>query len=285
VSSWATNCLNCGAPLYGHFCGSCGQRAVPPNPTVRELAAEAVGEFVGWDGKLVETARLLITRPGALTCEMLAGHRARYISPLRLYLTCSVAFFLLAASIPNVGQTYVGLRPTPGVGKISTRAGASAQMTPAEKAELLEQAKAAPALLRPLIRRAAADPTKLQHDVFEAMPRALFVVLPAFAGILMLFYRRRNFPEHLYFALHLHAFVFLALALNEAVKLTRSTALSVTVGIAVILMIPVYAHLAFRRVYGDSHLKTFAKELGIAVLYSAVWVPAIVGVALWVARG
>jgi hypothetical protein len=32
------DCLNCGAALHGAFCSRCGQRSVPANPTVSELA-------------------------------------------------------------------------------------------------------------------------------------------------------------------------------------------------------------------------------------------------------
>src|ERR1041385_5171442 len=44
-------CLNCDAPLTGIFCAECGQRDVPPYPSVRELAIDAVQEFSGWDGR------------------------------------------------------------------------------------------------------------------------------------------------------------------------------------------------------------------------------------------
>ena len=43
-------CLNCGAELTGRFCAGCGQRDVPPRPSVKELVGDAYGELVGWDG-------------------------------------------------------------------------------------------------------------------------------------------------------------------------------------------------------------------------------------------
>ena len=54
-ASWASSCQNCGTPLTGRFCSSCGQRAIPPRPTIRELAGDAWNELVGWDGKLLRT--------------------------------------------------------------------------------------------------------------------------------------------------------------------------------------------------------------------------------------
>src|SRR5687767_329412 len=95
-------CLNCGAPLSGVFCSRCGQRDIPPYPSVRELAVDVVTEFSGWDGRLALTLRELVRRPGMLTREFLEGRRARYISPLRLYLVSSLVYFLLAAAAPNV---------------------------------------------------------------------------------------------------------------------------------------------------------------------------------------
>jgi hypothetical protein len=40
-------CLNCGAPLAGPFCAECGQRDVPPYPSVRELVVDAFWELSG----------------------------------------------------------------------------------------------------------------------------------------------------------------------------------------------------------------------------------------------
>src|ERR1700716_3678612 len=88
-------CLNCGAQIGGQFCGSCGQRDIPPYPSVRELAIDAALEFSGWDGRLASTLRALVLRPGLLTREFLEGRRARYISPLPLYLMASLSYFVL----------------------------------------------------------------------------------------------------------------------------------------------------------------------------------------------
>src|SRR3954466_13252843 len=82
--AWRVKCLNCGAALAGAFCAECGQRAMPPHPTVRELVGDAFAEFVGWDGKFADTLRTLLRKPGELTRQWLDGRRVRFISPLRL---------------------------------------------------------------------------------------------------------------------------------------------------------------------------------------------------------
>lgn len=280
-------CLNCGAPLPGTFCAECGQRDIPPYPSVRELAVDAVTEFSGWDGRLAATLRALLRRPGMLTREFLEGRRARYISPLRLYLTASLVYFVLAASAPDVrldsGKTlFAGLR----VGATGTndarsasraeRVGAAATaslekqevLSAEERAAALEDVARAPALIRPFLRRAIEDPGGFKRGILQTMPRMLFVLLPIFAGILTLFYRGRKYPEHLYFAIHLHAFIFLALATSALIKFTQVPALAIVASAAVVIWIPIYATLAFRRVYGGSLGRTLLKELAIGAIYT-----------------
>src|SRR5688500_3170138 len=92
----AACCNNCGCPLMGKWWSQCGQRVSSPDPTWHELLHEVTHEFLHIDGKIFRTLRLLFLQPGELTAEYLRGRRARYISVLRLYLTMSVAYFLIA---------------------------------------------------------------------------------------------------------------------------------------------------------------------------------------------
>src|SRR5688500_4698078 len=95
-------CLNCGAALDGKFCADCGQRDIPPYPTVRELAHDAVADFSGWDGRLAATLRALVQLPGFLTRERPAGRRARYVAPVRVQLTAGVLYLRSPAPARNL---------------------------------------------------------------------------------------------------------------------------------------------------------------------------------------
>jgi hypothetical protein len=281
---WASTCLNCGSSLTGPFCAECGQRAIPPHPTLRELFGEAFSEFSGWDGKLAQTIKALLRKPGQLTVEFLAGRRAHFISPLRLYFTSSLVFFLVAASAPRI--TYLGVRPLPGPIAVQTDNGPkkdAAVLTAEERAEIIRQLDSAPKYIRPLLQQALQNPKQLQANVMEAMPKALFALLPVFALIVSVFYRRRRFADHLYFAIHLHAFVFVALMLSDLVKFTQSVPLSMAVAIVVLLWVPIYGHLSLRRVYGGSQGSTLLKELGIGALYAVAGVPAMIAATVWAA--
>jgi hypothetical protein len=293
----SSNCLNCGAPLSGPFCAQCGQRDVPPYPSVRELAVDAFWELSGWDGRFASTVRALFRHPGILTREFLEGRRARYISPLRLYLMSSLVYFLLAAAAPNVNlgkksnTNFAGVQGSgfkigtdapkstaaARVGDAASRSMAAARnkdnpdldsLTAAKRDSIMKEINLAPAIFRPILRRAVADSKGLQRSITESMPRMLFALLPVFAAILALFYRRRKYPEHLYFAIHLHAFVFLTLALIEVAKFTRSAPLVKGAGMLALLWIPIYSTIALRRTYGGSIARTLAKETGIGLIYA-----------------
>lgn len=282
-------CLNCGEPLHGAFCSACGQRVLPPRPSLRELLGEAFAEFSGWDGKLATTLRLLLTRPGQLTLDFLDGRRVRYITPLRLYLSVSLVYFLLsAAAPPGVASARIAKaanvkseHATIGIG---VRIPDPNQLTPEDREAVLAEVASAPAPLRPALRRLANDPVGFQSDFTALAPKLMFVLLPVFAAILALFYRRRGFVEHLYFTIHLQTFLFIALGLGVLARYTHMLAAAVIAGVATIIWAPLYAHFALRRTYGGSNGATLLRELGIGALYAAVYIPSVVSLAVWVGR-
>ena len=130
----------------------------------------------------------------------------------------------------------------------------------------------------------AEDYSGLMKRATDVMPRVLFVLIPALAAVLALFYRRRHYPEHLYFAVHFGAFVFIVLTIESLAAYTRSL---VAIGAAQALgalAILVYVIVAQRRVYGGSWLATGAKAFGVCTIYGAMWSSAVLAVTLWVSR-
>ena len=194
-----STCLNCGAPLVGPFCSQCGQRDIPPYPSVRELVVDAFWELSGWDGRFASTVRELVRRPGMLTREFLEGRRARYLSPLRLYLLASLSYFVIAASAPDVrtasgkSPLFIGLKPSPSGTRASApeRVATAAEramrtreensdpdlrpegkpLTAEERAAVLKDIERAPAVARPFLRRAVTDPAGFRREVSEISSR------------------------------------------------------------------------------------------------------------------
>jgi hypothetical protein len=88
-----THCENCGSELHGRWCGQCGQAAIDYRRSFRHVIVDVLDSFLNWDSKFFATIGWLIARPWFLTNEFLAGHRVRYLHPLRLYLLASILFF------------------------------------------------------------------------------------------------------------------------------------------------------------------------------------------------
>ena len=276
-----TGCLNCGAPLHGAFCAACGQRAVPPNPTVRELAGDAWHELSGYDGRIMSTIRGL-ARPGFLTREYLEGRRAHYLPPLRVYLIVSVVYFLVAASAPNIDSRRSGNDLTgPGGIRISVDEPAGGpELSDQDREAMREDLESAPWLVRPMV-RAMQDPAGFRARIFTILPRLFFALLPIFAAIVAVFYRRRTFPTSLVFAVHVHAFAFVVFTCSEAAKHTRSEIFAGAVVTVATVVFAGYVLRALRAVFGGRWGMTVAKALGIGFVYMVVYVPAIILALLW----
>jgi hypothetical protein len=271
------DCLNCGEALHGAFCAACGQRSVPANPTVSELAGDAWQELSGYDGRIASTIRGLL-QPGQLTRDYLRGQRARYLPPVRVYLIVSVVYFVVAAAAPNLStQSSAELIGPDGVRIGLTRGGLSESDRAAVRAEL----ETAPWYVRPMLQSVLDDPAAFRARMMTIMPRVFFALLPVFAAIVSLFYRGRTFPTFLVFAVHVHAFAFLLFTLSEASKFTGVVWFAIGVGILAAVVFAIYTLRAFRAVFGDSWPQTIVKASVIGIVYLFVALPANVVILLW----
>ena len=78
-------CLNCGSKLIGPFCAVCGQKS-HVHRSLRGFFQDFVAGLFNFEGKFWRTLPMLAWRPGELTRRYIAGERARFISPVALYL-------------------------------------------------------------------------------------------------------------------------------------------------------------------------------------------------------
>ena len=105
------------------------------------------------------------------------------------------------------------------------------------------------------------------------LPRAMFVLVPLFAALVMLVCRGsgHTYPQHLYFALHVHAACFLATALDSLFEAVGPLAFAApVVDIVAELYIVGYFFIAFRRVYETTIWGTLWRGLTIGFIYVAV---------------
>jgi hypothetical protein len=98
------NCLNCEAPLSGPYCAACGQRA-HVHRSVRAFFQDFIQGLFNFEGKIWRTLPMLVWRPGEMTRRYIAGERARFISPVALYL---FTVFLMFATLNLTGALNPG---------------------------------------------------------------------------------------------------------------------------------------------------------------------------------
>lgn len=89
------NCLNCGTELNGKYCHVCGQQATSPTPSTKDFVMEYLYNAYIWDPKFIPTLWTLISRPGKLTKEFLAGKFVSYVHPLKLNMFLLFVFITL----------------------------------------------------------------------------------------------------------------------------------------------------------------------------------------------
>ncbi len=277
-------CLNCGAPFEAprpSFCPACGQETTVRPPTLGEFAQQFGGAYFSTEGALWRTLALLLFKPGELTRQYLAGRRKHFVLPLRLYLTVSVvvllALRLMIAVQPGMDARQVELiQDGPpsldldlGVARVAVENGLFVcEGLPSWLCDRLKKR----AVLAP---QAVVEDFRLVRERLTANGGAtMFVLMPSFAFGLWLLYRDRRlrYTEHLVFALHLHAFWFIAIAVLQ-VNFTPTETVA-------LLAIPVYAVLAMRRVYGGSWAGLALRAAVLSTAYAALVGVAIVTLAL-----
>ena len=90
-------CLNCGALLTGDFCQACGQKA-HVHRTLSAFFHDLLHGALHFEGKIWTTLPLLAWKPGALTRRYVDGERAKFVSPVALFLFSIFLMFAIASA-------------------------------------------------------------------------------------------------------------------------------------------------------------------------------------------
>jgi hypothetical protein len=307
-------CLNCGDPTVGNYCPVCGQRKIDVRISLRRMLREAMDDQFSLNSTLPRTVGTLLFRPGRLTSDYVQGRVARYIPPFRLYLVCSLLFFVALSIVADPAELSMNEEGDAHRDSVRTaRIADSVMLAHARRtgedtvplAKAVAKAREAPppgninfgpdpeevpGLFKPLARRMEATEARLnamsQREALRTLiaaleenaPIGVFVMMPLFAAILKLLYlrRKRFYVEHFVFALHTHAFAFLT---GTAVLLLDRDEL----GIAVLAWVAVYLFLALKRVYGQGIIRTFVHYVGLAIAYSLLMIVGVLATVLMTA--
>lgn len=265
----SVRCRNCDTVAPGKYCPECGQETSLHPPSVREFVDHFLGNYVAVKSTLAQSLWVLVSKPGQLTVDYLAGRKRRYVLPFKLYLTVSIVTLLLISLFAGIDVAEpVQLEAKPDGNLISLN-GMEVKYV-AGKFVCTGMPERVCNHLRKRFDHSPAELQALFADLPQRMLKfwgyAMFVLLPIFAALLKLVYRGRGlvYGEHLVFALHLHTFWLLAVAVLALVP----KAAPAPIAFALLVAIPLYALFAMRRVYGGRWWPRLLRGAFLSLMYA-----------------
>lgn len=275
-------CLNCGTALIGDYCHACGQ-SEHVHRTLGSIGHDLLHGVFHFEGKIWRTLPMLVLHPGALTRRYIAGERARFVSPLALFL---FVVFLMFATIHKFDGDVEGVGMPPAARAAATKnidaeiaqktaALAAAKLDSKEAVQLhtdlnglqtarkvvntgrfgdkdftFTNAKTGWAPLDHGIARANANPGLMLYKIQSSAYKYSWALIPIstpFVALLFLWRRRYRMYDHAIFVTYSLAFM-MAMVVVLSVMLTLHAPTQLTVWIAV-LAPPVHMFAQLRGAY------------------------------------
>lgn len=295
-------CSNCGARLHGSYCHRCGQQARERIAPLRTMAKDLLEELFNLDTRLLRTLRRLLFQPGRLTVEYVAGRRAGYMPPLRLFIFSSFILFLLlgilstqavtiegsasgaldslitedAREAPLAPEAELEAEPDAEIDVVSSdpiqmsEGAVRAMETKADSLRTVETVRGQLhyAMLRGIL-RADQSPQLFMQQLIGRLSGLAFLLVPVFALLLKVLYVRsgRLYIEHLIFALHAHAVFFLALIVIVLVAIFGGNSSLGYLQGGLFWGSGLHLFLSLRRTYQQGWIKTFLKWMALLFMY------------------
>ncbi len=296
-----SNCANCGFNFAGadNFCPDCGQENHDIRLPLRHHLAEILEGLFHFDSKTYKSVKTLLLHPGRLSLDYNQGKRVPYVAPLRFYIFISFLFFLVLALKPFYTDTQhagtdltmkflsddeaiseaerSGLSPT----QLDSLKRFRSELSIDElrglsdaQIEALMQAKGMSGhwLNRYVVHKfskiARGEEEKFWHSILKTISYSMFVLMPVFALVLMLFYRRQNryYVESLVLSIHYHTFLFIVLT----VLVFAGKILPAISGYGILLafaFFPIYLLLMLRKYFKQKIVLTLAKVVVIDLIH------------------
>jgi hypothetical protein len=297
-SASCPNCHTVFADEHANYCAHCGQENHTHKLPVKHFLMELVESFTHFDTKILTTFKDLILKPGLVIQNFNDNKRTRYVPPIRIYAFMSFAFFLFFSFTvgKEVESISVKVKTTPNKAPASNLNifGTNTKMDTLTSREFSDRPFLTNELIDSTLRSKNIPTnwlnTRIIHttikinkgelavaDLYEKFIKyitySVFILMPIFALLLMLFYRKRNYfySEFLVFSIYFHTLIFGAFGF----LILLFGFLPIDHKLAYILLIlfigmTVYLGLALKRVFADSTPKTVLKTVLLSAVYAAL---------------
>jgi hypothetical protein len=263
-----TNCLNCGEQVTGKFCSNCGQENVETHENFFHLAGHFISDYFHFDSKFFRSLIPLFTRPGFLTKEYWQGRRVHYIHPLRLFFFITIIFMISTSLFyKNFGKQFKGKFITESIDLVVADT-TNAKLTDQQKEGILKANKIKN-------ERMKVKFAKGFDDFFKVIKYVTFALLPVYALVFKILYRRRRafYVDHLVYAMHLQSFIYILVGLVFLLPFIIPGSfdfLAAIVMITLFIYIGISLHFLYRQVWWKTLIKS------ILALYSIFFITGIV---------
>ena len=97
-------CLNCRTELVGPYCHACGQNS-HIHRTIAGFVHDLLHGVFHFEGKIWATLPMLFFKPGDLTRRYVAGERAKFVSPMAMFLFCVFLMFAIVGGLAGEMHT------------------------------------------------------------------------------------------------------------------------------------------------------------------------------------
>ena len=270
-----TECLNCNYSFNNqeNYCPHCSQENHDLKIPIYHFFEEFLEGLFHFDNKIWKTLKFLFLYPGKMTQEFLGGKRVSFVPPIRLYIFFSFLFFFLLnlwfSKVDNKDQKLIDML------KIEAKKDSSIRIDDidsfiSEEIEIDTLASKDEIELEKKVKKAMNMTKEEMHElnlkVYKYMSYGLFFIMPIFALLLKLFYRKSDkyFYEHLINSLHFHAMIYIILTIALVlIKLELKSAVPpVCLG-----GLMIYFILSLKQVYNSTWMKSIIKGILILCIY------------------
>ena len=89
-------CKSCGTLLQGDYCHICGEKRITAkDKSIVYWFQEAFSNILLLDGKVINSLRTLLTKPGKMAFDYFEGRRRPYLRMINLFLIANLLYFIL----------------------------------------------------------------------------------------------------------------------------------------------------------------------------------------------
>ncbi len=301
------------------YCPSCGQENNNNQVSFKSLISDFLSNYFSLDSRFGRSFKPFFIKPGLLTKEFIDGKRVKYANPIRLYLVISlIHFFFFSIDADRKAKVEKGIiqfsNPTTSSSAQDTvKAKKTEVISPKEtdnkewflsdkefdllidlssdkiddysieeisdSLRLERKNWVSRHIVHQIIKVIKSDEHSLNMFLVRNIPITMFFILPLFALILKLLYRKKLYINHIIHSLHLHSFAFMLLTIMWIGQLFNDNFADNTgpffVG-GIILYVVISMHNAYEVKWGEA----IGKLLITSLLYMILLLAGLIAVAL-----